>query len=281
MRNRSRLLLVRNFLPVAGLLCGGFALADEGAAQDNVLRMVMEHSGWPGFIIIMMSIVAFFLALRFAFLLRNSVMMPESLVTALGESIDSGSVGTAMKKCLDDNSYLARVMEDGLQELRAGHQEMITAAEDSAEAESIRLHQQINWLSIIGAIAPMLGLMGTVLGMIGAFAVIAAEEGQPPPALLASHIQHALITTALGLIVGVPVLVVYAALRNRATAKFLDMGLIVSDLLDRFKHTDITPAMVEDIEDVLDSALEEAETESKPETPDDAGENVPPPPPQA
>ncbi len=262
----------------------GYALADEPAADaDNIFRMVVDHSGWPGFIIIMLSVIASFLALRFAFMLRGKVMMPDELIIPLEEDIDSGRVGDALKRCLNHDSFLARIMEDGLQEMRAGYEEMVASAEDSAEAESIRLHQQISWLSVIGAIAPMLGLMGTVLGMLGAFGVIAAEEAQPPPALLAEEIQLALVTTALGLIVGVPVLVVYAALRNRATALFLDTGMVVTDLLDRFKHTRIPPAMVGEIADALGSgpaqgADGEHDTEIDEE---DAGVQQPPPPPPA
>ncbi len=273
------------FACIAGIIISsGYAFADNGEAVGDmsVFQMVRDHSGWPGLIIILLSVTAFFLALRFGFLLRSSVMMPEKLVEDLENDIDSLRVGSALSKCLSHGSALARIVENGLQEMRAGYDEMITAAEDSAEAESIRLHQQIGWLSLIGAIAPMLGLMGTVLGMLNAFGVIAAAATQPPPAALAEEIQFALVTTALGLIVGVPVLVVYAALRNRATAMFLDIGLVASDLLDRFKHTEITPAMIEEVSAALSAEVQDARKEPKTEVPDNGAEDEePPPPPQA
>ncbi len=283
MRSRKGLFFLAVFWLTA-VFSSSYALADEpAAAGDNIFRMVVDHSGWPGFIIITLSVIASFLAMRFAFMLRGKVMMPDELIIPLEKDIDNDRVGDALKRCLSHNSVLARIMEDGLQEMRAGYEEMMEAAEDSAETESIRLHQQISWLSIIGAIAPMLGLMGTVLGMLGAFGVIAAEGGQPPPALLAEEIQLALVTTALGLIVGVPVLVVYAALRNRATAMFLDTGMVVTDLLDRFKHTEITPAMVGEVADALGSGPEQgADGEHNTEiAEDDVEDEQPPPPPPA
>ncbi len=247
---------------VLGLLSLGQVMAQEeeiegmeemAGEEISVLEMVLQHSGWPGFIIILLSIFAIFLAIRFFIVLRRSEMLPVDFINSVEDDVADNNVGEAMKKCMEHDSILAKILEDGLRELKAGYDEMISSAEDSAETESIRLQQKIGWLSIIGAIAPMLGLMGTVLGMLGAFGVIAAAETQPPPRLLAGQIQMALVTTAQGLIVGVPVLVVYAALKNKATAVFLDMGLVVTDILDRFKHTEITPDMIEDIDEAINS----------------------------
>ena len=107
------------------------------------------------------------------------------------------------------------------------------------DEESIRLHQKIGWLSLIANVAPMMGLLGTVGGMIEAFNTIASSGGQANPAELAGGISKALLTTMFGLVVAIPTTASFAFLRNRLVKSVIEIGAIVEDLFERFRpeHT--------------------------------------------
>ncbi len=258
-----------------------------GTEEVSVFTLVINNSGIPGAIIILLSTVAMYLTGQMIFSLRRSELMPEEFIYALEDDLEDLDLRDAMERCLRSECTLARVMEAGLREVRAGYDEMITAMEEAGEAESIRWHQHVGWLSVIGAISPMLGLTGTVLGMMAAFGTISQMSQQPEPAVLANDIQLALTTTCEGLVVAVPVLVAYAVFKNRVTSLMLDIGVAGEDLLSRFKHVETTPAMAAEVREAIESAAhvpeeepEDMPAEGEPEPPaPEQEEDVPPPPP--
>lgn len=217
---------------------GGQAAAEE--AHISYLEVIKEHSGIPGWIIIGMSVIAFYLAMQNLWHLRRPNFVPEGFVEELNEDLRSGRLGQMMQKCRDSGTVLAHVIAAGLSEVRAGYDEMVEIADEVTEVETSRLHQRVGWLALIGAIAPMLGLTGTVLGMMGAFGTISQMETQPPPRLLAGHIQHALVTTCEGLIVAVPVLVAYAIFRNRVNTLMHEVRAASGEVLSRFRNVKVT-----------------------------------------
>ena len=252
---------------------------------ESVLTMVLKHSGIAGWTIILMSLVAMGIIARFTYHLRRPMLLPEQLIRQLQDDLDNGQVREAVQKCNASESVLARVMKAALLEIRGGYDEMSTVMQEAGEAESVRQHQQVGWLAVIGAIAPMLGLTGTVLGMMGAFGVIAASEGNPSARELAEHIQLALTTTCEGLLVAVPVLLAYAVFRNRVTSLMLDVGVISTELIGRFKGVEITPAMIAGVREAATDGGEGYVPPSPPvtmapEVDDDDGAPPPPPPPQ-
>jgi biopolymer transport protein ExbB len=101
---------------------------------------------------------------------------------------------------------------------------------DVAEHNTSELTRSVEWLNVIGNVSPMLGLLGTVWGMIGAFFEIVAS-GSPDPRLLANDIGVALVTTLLGLAVAIPSLCVYAAMSNRIEDITNDAILAVDELI--------------------------------------------------
>jgi len=259
------------------------ATTAEAPKADSLVTIIMKNSGWPGWTIIVMSVVAVYLIIRFAYYLRRKRFIPESLVVALEDDLDNRRVAEAIEKCRQSDCVLARTVESGLSEIRAGYDEMVALMEETGNVESIRLHQQVGWLAIIGAIAPMLGLLGTVLGMTFAFAVIGASDTQPSPRALANYIQLALITTVEGLTVAVPVLLAYAIFKNKVITLMLEVGVAATDLIDRFKGVPITPAMMAGVREAVEKGRPKAvpvppppPPAPKPETP---GPPPPPPPP--
>lgn len=134
------------------------------------------------------------------------------------------------------DTVLSRVMEKALRRIKVDVPEMnkpkaeLTLVE-LLEAEENSVAQWINYLNVVGAVSPMIGLLGTVSGMISAFQTI-GQGGMGKPELLAGDIGEALITTATGLIVGIPAMISYFVLRNRLSSSVVATSQIAGDLLD-------------------------------------------------
>ena len=245
---------------------GEKAAAPRKTEGVSVLKLVLKHSGWPGWIIILLSIVAFYMIIRLVRDLRMDSFVPKELADSLEEHVRNLQLAEAVAKCRDNRSVLARVVGSGLLELEAGYDKMADIMEERADEEATRFNQRVHWLSVIAAVTPMLGLTGTVLGMMGAFGTISQMEGQPPPKLLAGDIQTALVTTCEGLIVAVPLLIAYAIFRNRVTTLMLEVGVAGAGVVGSLKNVEITPSMT--------AGLREAAAE-----PEEAAPPPPPPPP--
>lgn len=172
-------------------------------------------SGWVGFIIIFLSVAAVAIAVEHLVTLRATVLMPPGLAEQVHELISLGKMAQAMDLCRQQPSLLGYVLEAGLAEADGGWPAIEKALEESIAEQSARLMRKIEYLSVIGSLAPMLGLLGTVIGMVMAFREVAATQGAARAADLAEGIYLALVTTVEGLIVAIPALAVFAFFRNR------------------------------------------------------------------
>ena len=170
-------------------------------------------SGWIGCVLLVASIFSVSLIIRLCFALRRSLFVPASLERELSASIARGSYGAALKATEEDKSFLARVAAVGLRNIDLGWSAAEKALEDAASAESAALCRKTEPLSIVGAVAPMLGLLGTVLGMVTTFGELAVSDASGRN--LANGIYFALVTTVDGLIVAIPVLVAHSLLNIR------------------------------------------------------------------
>ena len=210
---------------------------------DSWFMLVWKYSGVPGWLIILCSFIAVYLFARYAYYFRHDKMLPPEFVRALEDDLANRRVREAIEKCNLSDTVLARVTKAGLMQMRNGYDEMVRGMQEQGELESMKLFQQVGWLNIIAAVAPMLGLLGTVLGMIGAFGQIAVADIQPAPKDLAANIEFALVTTAEGLYVAIPVLTAYAIARNQVASILDETGSIAGTFIDNFKGIEITPAM--------------------------------------
>lgn len=208
--------------------------AAEGPKKESLWQYV-EYAGTVGYVIIFVSFLGVALILKQLFFLRRGVLAPKKVQAQLDEMFKQRKIKEAMAYCQTNRSMLARIVAAGLSEIRSGYQSMTDIMRDVGEEEAIRVNQSVGYLSLVGAIAPMLGLLGTVLGMIGAFQDIASSEGMAKPAELAYNIQKALTTTCMGLIVAVPAIVFYTFFRNKAVRIMLEVGVIATELTSRFK----------------------------------------------
>jgi biopolymer transport protein ExbB len=207
---------------------------DGGGVQSSALD-VFTKSGYIGILIIVLSVVALAVIIENMVTLKRDKLAPPELIDEVQALFDEGQYQEAMELCENEPCFFTRIAGAGITKI--GHQfEVIEQSiAEMGDEESIRLHQKIGWLSLIANVAPMMGLLGTVGGMIKAFNVIASSGGQANPADLAKGISEALLTTMLGLIVAIPTSASFAFLRNRLVKTVIEVGAIVEDLFERFR----------------------------------------------
>lgn len=209
--------------------------APERAREKTVLDTLMD-GGTVGILIGLLSMVAIGFIVEHFLTIRKSVLMPEGVAYELEEMIAQGRVDEALELCKNPeyNSLLTYVVEAGLERFRGaefGFAEYKAAVEEAGEDQTARLYRKTEVLGLIGSIAPMLGLTGTVLGMIRAFNTIAASGGAPKPEDLAGSIGQALVTTLLGLVVAIPAMVAYSYFGNRIDSLVAEVGKRVEQIL--------------------------------------------------
>jgi len=186
---------------------------------------------FTGLLIIALSFVTFALIVYYLLTIRRGVLLPGDLLLGVHESLTRGRLQEAMERCAGHPSLIGRIVAAGLRERAEGRRRIRQAMEEAGEDEVLRLQRRISYLSLIGTIAPMLGLYGTVIGMIRSFNVIAQKAGVPKPSELAEGISQALVTTWLGLFVAIPAMFFYGIFLNRIAGLALEAGEVAEELM--------------------------------------------------
>ncbi|MEZ6093671.1 MAG: MotA/TolQ/ExbB proton channel family protein [Pirellulaceae bacterium] len=209
------------------------------ASQSSILGMLYGGS-WLGdlvvtTILILSLVSAYFIIDHFVAITRRRIM-PKCVLDELERLIIHGETKRAVEYCRDPKNYSVstEVVLAGLERFHNnefGFAEYRSACEEAGEDQTSRLYRRTEVLSVIGAIAPMLGLTGTVLGMIEAFNTIAAKEGMAQPQELAGGIGEALITTLLGLFVAIPTMVALSYFRARIDSLVSEAGKRIEQIM--------------------------------------------------
>lgn len=166
-------------------------------------------------VLIGLSLVAAALAFDNVMIVRRGQIVPPGLAEDVRRLVSEGQIPKAAAACRGQPSFLASVLLHGLAEAEGGWAEMEKSMEDATAEQAARLFRRIEYLSVIGNIAPMVGLLGTVAGMLLAFKQVADTEGSAGAAQLADGIYQALVTTVAGLMIAIPALGAFALLRSR------------------------------------------------------------------
>jgi biopolymer transport protein ExbB len=191
----------------------------EGAAPParlNMLQWAARASGPIGGLLLLLSIYFGALVIRLFMEFRVSEAVPTALVERLEAAIRDKKFQDAYDACKDNDSYLARLVRTGIANLPQGRQEAKEAMQGTAEEIVTTLEMKISYLAIIGTLGPMIGLVGTIWGMILSFQEIATAAGaQPRPEKVAEGISTALFITLEGVTLAVPAIFFFAFFRNR------------------------------------------------------------------
>lgn len=214
---------------------GDAADSGESKKSDNYLMWMFRSLGWffsVVFALLSMTMVA--LIVINIVNLRRSQIVPEALVEDFGKLIDENRFQEAYECAKDNESLLGQALSTGLARMPSGYEKASQAMQDVTQAESMRLEHQLGYLALIGNLAPMIGLFGTVVGMIASFQAIASGGAAPSPQKLAEGIATALFTTELGLAIALPALAAYDILKNRLARFILDVAVVSESFMGRF-----------------------------------------------
>ncbi|MBX3461756.1 MAG: MotA/TolQ/ExbB proton channel family protein [Planctomycetes bacterium] len=230
---------VRLLAVAAPLLLATSLLAQEakGGGGESAIAEVFAYrnAGLIGYLIIVMSVVALALIIENFMTIKREKLAPPDLLGELEALFDGENFQEAVELCEQEKNYLTNCVGAGLSKLGHSFETMQIALREMQTEESVKLFQKVGWLSLISAIAPMMGLFGTVTGMFVTFSTIAASGGSVSPATLAGGIKMALITTIFGLSVAIPVGVAFFTLRNRVIRTSTEINAITEDMFERFR----------------------------------------------
>ena len=192
---------------------------------------IVKSGGWLMFPILLCSIAAFGIAAERLWTLRPSKIAPAGLVSQVWSWIKNNQLDSSKVKSLSTHSSLGRILAVGLINSKYGREIMKESITETASHEIHKMERFLNALGTISAITPLLGLLGTVIGMIRVFTAIVVE-GSGNAAVLAGGISEALITTAAGLTVGIPALFFYRFFTRRIEEISISMEQQAIKLVD-------------------------------------------------
>ena len=170
-------------------------------------------------------------------LIRPQKIMPQSLIDKVQAAMAEGDVVTALQACEAEPGPMANVLTAGFSHVEEGYDVIEEAVATAADLETERIMQRLNWISVCANLAPMLGLLGTVQGMIMAFSTLAT--GAPDVGVLAMNISLALWTTAGGLVTAIPSVAFFYSLRNNASRLILRMSAMTMELSKDLRHVEV------------------------------------------
>ncbi len=188
--------------------------------------------GWSMIPILLLSVLMVAVVWERIHALRRAKGDPDTLTRNVADYVGSGDVTGAMAYCRERNTPASRILQRGLDRLGRPIGEIKEAVQEAGRRETFDLEKRMDLLASIAAIAPMLGFLGTVTGMIAAFRQIQAYEGLVNPSLLAGGIWEALVTTAAGLAVGLLALFAYNLLVGRIARLVNGLERVSSDFID-------------------------------------------------
>ncbi|MBI9020748.1 MAG: MotA/TolQ/ExbB proton channel family protein [Verrucomicrobia bacterium] len=167
--------------------------------------------------------------------IREKRIIPDELTAGVREALGVKNIQQALTLCGEEPGALSNILSAGFSNAGDGPEAAQDAIGAAADLESEKLLQRVNYLNVVGNLAPMLGLLGTVQGMIMAFATLGTEAGAAKNAMLATNISQALYTTAAGLVIAVPALGFFSFFRNRATKIILSTEALTMELMKKLR----------------------------------------------
>jgi len=227
------------FLPVPALAqaeMGEVVAADDAAAQQTMdWKEIIQNGGKLMYVLAGLSVLTITFVLYFFTVLRVGQVTPKRLHRELVEKIRAGAMDDARRACEYKACPLSAVALSAINYVTDVPDAKAMLVHDVVEGEGARqaeaIQGQTQYLIDIAAVAPMVGLLGTVFGMLRAFSSVALDLASAKPVNLAAGVSQALVTTAFGLIVGIVAMIFYAYFRRRATKMVATLEIAATDVL--------------------------------------------------
>lgn len=233
--------LTRCITPVLFAVAGVARLEAQAATAETALvvkRTLLQELNLPAIWFLMgCSLLVVWLVIDLYQKSAVRRLLPPTDISRVRDCFSRGDYQSALNHCSEVHSAFCQAVGAALRHCGAGMKSAEDAVASSLAASNSRFQTKISYLSVIGVIAPMVGLAGTVLGMIDAFALM-GQAGAADPSRLSGAIGHVLHATAGGLIVAIPAFVFHYLLRNRIAHRFQEMGLSIFELFRNFPYED-------------------------------------------
>ncbi len=233
----KRLIVALMSLAVYGVAAaqGAAEVAAAPASSGMSIQQAWEYGGWIMWVLAAVSVFALALAIYFPISIRTGALVPIALRTDLLAAIRAGDLAEARRLCERRPCALSDLALAGLDTLRDAPECDVSLLREAVEGEGARkaesIQGQTELLLDIATIAPLLGLLGTVLGMLTAFGSLYIDVAAAKPVVLATGVSQAIITTIFGLFVAIPSMVFYAWFRRRAARKISILESAASEVV--------------------------------------------------
>lgn len=200
--------------------------------NDGSIELIGSAVTW---LLLCMSMCGIGLMVHLSLANRRPTVLPDELVKTIRANIKKKKFQAAIDVASQNDSYLGRILVSAFREAKFGFPAMMRALEQTADELATKRLRRIELLNVLGQVSPMIGLFGTVYGMILAFGAIVSAGGSADPVALAGGIGTALTTTFWGLIVAIPALAGYAIIRNKIDELTVEATIEAEDILNSFR----------------------------------------------
>ena len=243
-----RVALIVAVVAVTVLMSAGPALAADAPAaghkqQQTLIQIILGHIDGVFISIVLLSIVGLTLIIQGFIKNRASVFMPQETTDQIRDMVAQRKFKELIEFTETDDSFISKALNPALKRAPS-FSSMKEAMETAIGEQTADQFRKIEYLNIIGNLGPLLGLLGTVLGMINAFAAMQAAEGQADPSTLAGGISQALTHTFMGLFLAIPCLAAFGILRTIVDRLTVRGALTAEELLLMIKPAEAKPAAV-------------------------------------
>jgi biopolymer transport protein ExbB len=233
---RKFFLLIIFFIGFVG--CNYLYAEGQPGVKESTLLDLIKAGGIVGLFIILVSILGGGLVIEHFVNITRDKLCPPEIVAELEALVEEGQYENALTLCTSNPNFFCNIVGAALSKVNVGYEAMVEAMQAAGEDEAAKLNQKISYISLIGSITPMLGLLGTVVGMISAFGIIKTKMS-PSPADLAKGVEEALVTTAEGLLVSIPMMTVFFYFKNKVTLYIIQLGIMAGEFVDKFKGVSV------------------------------------------
>ena len=215
---------------------------EEAKPEGSIFIHILKSVGpFFGSILLVISVALVAMIVLLAMDLRFGVAIPPAFVEDFTDTVNKRQFKAAYEMARDDGSFLGRVMSAGMGRLQYGIEDARESAMNQVEAMKATKDQLLTFLAVIGTIGPLLGLLGTVVGMIETFQKLATSD-RIEPKELSKGISHALAVTLIGIGLSVPAILFHGFFKNRLTRLSQDTSNMADDLLTQMYHNSKKPA---------------------------------------
>jgi len=231
------LLIVITAVIVASMSIGGGAAPSNGQGSRTFFEQFVISGGpivW--FILLPLSAVMVYLAVEYSFTIRRKVLLPNAVGSEITREIGKAGLEQLQGQLEARRDFVSVATVKAIRQGRGDWFRMRNAFAESLQEQAWSYLREIEWINLIGNVSPMVGLFGTVFGMIKLFNVIVTAGGQPQPAQLADGISIALVTTFWGLAIAIPALAIYGVFRNSIETLASDAVVESEELLSKLRR---------------------------------------------